>query len=144
MRQAINNLQSTWTGLGLVNADNVFKVCDQPHPITIRAMLTACQKGDIDDAMEHLDRVWGDGYAAVDIIGTLFKVVKTMDQIPEAMKLEFIKVRSKRQREKTKKKNWRLSLRIDLQELTSGHIAYSPFARKLAGPTCASSRVCLQ
>ncbi|CAO1633919.1 unnamed protein product [Parajaminaea phylloscopi] len=91
MRQAINNLQSTWTGLGLVNADNVFKVCDQPHPITIRAILGACQKGDIDDAMEHLDRVWADGYAAVDIIGTLFKVVKTMDSIQEALKLEFIK-----------------------------------------------------
>ena len=33
LRQAVNNLQSTWTGLGLVNPDNVFIVCDQPHPI---------------------------------------------------------------------------------------------------------------
>lgn len=92
MRQAINNLQSTFTGLGIVTADNVFKVCDQPHPITIRAILTACHQGDIEKAMEGLEQVWDDGYAAVDIIGTLFKVVKTMDSIPEAVKLEFIKV----------------------------------------------------
>ncbi|UZJ51799.1 hypothetical protein CBS101457_001119 [Exobasidium rhododendri] len=91
MRQAINNLQSTWTGLGFVSPDNVFKVCDQPHPITIRAMLNACYKGDVDQAMENLDDVWNQGYAAVDIVTTIFRVVKTMDSIPEAMKLDFIK-----------------------------------------------------
>ncbi|PWN89887.1 putative RFC4-DNA replication factor C, 37 kDa subunit [Acaromyces ingoldii] len=91
MRQAINNLQSTWTGLGFVSPDNVFKVCDQPHPVTIRAMLGACYKGDIDTAMEKLDEVWNLGYAAVDIVTTIFRVVKTMDSIPEAVKLEFIK-----------------------------------------------------
>lgn len=91
MRQAINNLQSTWTGLGLVSPDNVFKVCDQPHPIVVREMLSACHRGDIDAAMERLDEVWGEGYAAVDIITTLFRVVKTMDAIPEAVKLDFIK-----------------------------------------------------
>lgn len=87
MRQAINNLQSTWTGLGFVSPDNVFKVCDQPHPITIRAMLNACHAGDIDKAMEKLDEVWGQGYAAVDIVTTIFRVVKTMDSIPEAIKV---------------------------------------------------------
>ena len=87
MRQAINNLQSTWTGLGFVSPDNVFKVCDQPHPITIRAMLTACHQGDIEKAMEKLDEVWNLGYAAVDIVTTIFRVVKTMDSIPEAIKV---------------------------------------------------------
>jgi replication factor C subunit 2/4 len=29
MRQAVNNLQSTHSGFGLVNEENVFKVCDQ-------------------------------------------------------------------------------------------------------------------
>lgn len=91
MRQAVNNLQSTWTGLGLLTPDNVFKVCDQPHPIVIRAILTACQQGNVDVAMEKLDEVWAAGYAAVDIIVTLFRVVKTMDSLPEALKLDFIK-----------------------------------------------------
>lgn len=29
MRQAINNLQSTFAGFGLINSDNVFKVSDE-------------------------------------------------------------------------------------------------------------------
>ena len=33
MRQGLNNLQSTHEGFGLVKAENVFKVCDEPHPL---------------------------------------------------------------------------------------------------------------
>ena len=32
MRQAINNLQSTHAGFGIVSGDNVFRVVDSPHP----------------------------------------------------------------------------------------------------------------
>ena len=35
MRQALNNLQATHSGFGYVNQENVFKVCDQPHPQVI-------------------------------------------------------------------------------------------------------------
>ncbi|KAF8342252.1 P-loop containing nucleoside triphosphate hydrolase protein [Cantharellus anzutake] len=91
MRQAINNLQSTWSGSGFVSSTNVFKVCDQPHPIAIQAIIRACQKGDIDGAMEKLKDVWDQGYSAIDIITTIFRVVKTFDELPEYTKLEFIK-----------------------------------------------------
>ena len=92
MRQAINNLQSTVAGFGLVNGENVFKVCDQPHPIAIQNLLSNCQKGKIEDALEVLRELWGKGYSAVDIISTMFRVVKTMDSLPEYTKLQFIKV----------------------------------------------------
>lgn len=36
MRQAINNLQSTVSGFDFVNSENVFKVVDQPHPVTVQ------------------------------------------------------------------------------------------------------------
>ncbi|KAN0060198.1 replication factor C subunit 4 [Thecaphora frezii] len=91
MRQAINNLQSTWTGLGFVNQANVFKVCDQPHPHHIRSILTACRAADIDSAMDKLEEIWSKGYSAVDIVTTLFRVVKTLDELPEAIKLDFIR-----------------------------------------------------
>lgn len=91
MRQAVNNLQSTWTGQGFVSADNVFKVCDQPHPLVIREMLTACNKGDVDAALDKLDEVWTLGYSSLDIVTTLFRVVKTMDTLPEPVKLEYIR-----------------------------------------------------
>jgi len=35
MRQAINNIQATHSGLGVVNGENVFKVCDEPHPLLL-------------------------------------------------------------------------------------------------------------
>lgn len=80
MRQAINNLQSTHSGFSFVSADNVFKVCDQPHPIFVQAMIRSCMKGDIDGAMEKLNDLWKQGYSAVDIVVTIFRVVKTFDE----------------------------------------------------------------
>ena len=58
MRQAINNLQSTWAGFGLVNGDNVFRVVDSPHPIKIQAMIKACWEGKIDNALDTLRELW--------------------------------------------------------------------------------------
>jgi len=80
MRQAINNLQSTWSGFGFVSGDNVFKVCDQPHPIVVQAIIRACHGHNIDLAMEKLGELWAQGYSAVDIIVTIFRVVKNFDE----------------------------------------------------------------
>jgi replication factor C subunit 2/4 len=91
MRQAVNNLQSTHAAFGLITADNVFKVCDQPNPVVIGEVIASCLKGDVDAASSRIERLWMDGYSAMDIVGTLFKVVKTYD-MQEYMKLEFIRV----------------------------------------------------
>ncbi|KAJ3239127.1 replication factor C subunit 4 [Chytriomyces hyalinus] len=90
MRQAINNLQATHSGFGFISYDNVFKVCDQPSPQVLGAVITACMKGDVDSAVEQLQKFWVDGYSGVDIVGTLFRVVK-FHAMPEYMKLEFIR-----------------------------------------------------
>lgn len=92
MRQAINNLQSTWSGFGFVSQDNVFKICDQPHPHVIRKIVKSCQEGDIDAAILAVHKLWEQGYSAVDIVVTLFRVIKAMDELPEYTKLEFIRV----------------------------------------------------
>ncbi|KAG8903320.1 replication factor C subunit 4 [Tulasnella sp. 403] len=91
MRQAINNLQSTHTGFGFVSGENVFKVCDQPHPVLIQDMIKACLKADIEEALRRLDSLWNQGYSAVDIVTTIFRVVKTYNDIPEYTKLEYIR-----------------------------------------------------
>ncbi|KEI41856.1 uncharacterized protein L969DRAFT_83692 [Mixia osmundae IAM 14324] len=91
MRQAINNLQSTYSGFGFVSSEAVFKVCDQPHPVTVNKMIEACAKGDIDVSMEMLEKLWHQGYSAVDIVTTIFRVTKSTDVLPEYTKLEFIK-----------------------------------------------------
>mmetsp|Transcript_9544 Transcript_9544/g.12806 ORF Transcript_9544/g.12806 Transcript_9544/m.12806 type:complete len:288 (-) Transcript_9544:930-1793(-) len=90
MRNALNNLQATHSGFGHVNQTNVFKVCDQPHPTTIRAIIDYCVKGETGPAVEHMKSLWGTGYSCSDIIGTLFKVTKA-HEMPEALKLEYLR-----------------------------------------------------
>ncbi|XP_044754115.1 replication factor C subunit 2 [Coccinella septempunctata] len=90
MRQALNNLQSTHNGFEIVNSQNVFKVCDEPHPMLIKDMLKSCMAGDLRRAYKVIEHLWNLGYAAEDIIKNIFKVTKTMD-MEEALKLSFIK-----------------------------------------------------
>uniref|UniRef100_A0A671RYK5 Replication factor C subunit 2 n=1 Tax=Sinocyclocheilus anshuiensis TaxID=1608454 RepID=A0A671RYK5_9TELE len=63
MRQALNNLQSTNSGFGYINSENVFKIIEQ---------------------------LWSLGYSPEDIIGNIFRVCKTF-QMAEYLKLEYIK-----------------------------------------------------
>lgn len=91
MRQAVNNLQSTHSGFGFISPINVYKVCDQPHPVAMQAIVKACIDSKVDEALGRLDQIWKQGFAAVDIITTLFKVVKSFE-MAEFLKLEFIKV----------------------------------------------------
>jgi len=90
MRQAINNLQSTVAGFGFVNPENVFKVCDEPHPLLVKEMLNHCSKSNIDEAYKILSHLWKMGYSAVDIITNIFRVCKTLN-LPEFLKLEYMK-----------------------------------------------------
>ncbi|GAA5892599.1 replication factor C subunit 4 [Sporobolomyces salmoneus] len=91
MRQAVNNLQSTYSGFGFVGPSEVFKVCDQPHPLKVQQLIKDCIKSEVDQAMLKLEDLWDYGYSAVDIVSTLFRVVKGMDQMQEKIKLEFIR-----------------------------------------------------
>jgi replication factor C subunit 2/4 len=91
MRQAINNLQSTAAGFGIVTGDNVFRVVDSPHPIKVQAMIRCCAEGKIDAALDNLKELWDLGYSCHDIISTMFKVTKTIPTLSEHSKLEFIR-----------------------------------------------------
>jgi len=90
MRQALNNLQSTFQGFGHVNSENVFKVCDEPHPVLVKDMLSHCVNGNLDEAYKVMAHLWGLGYSAEDIITIVFRVCKT-HSMAEYLKLEFIK-----------------------------------------------------
>ncbi|XP_017463162.1 PREDICTED: replication factor C subunit 2 [Rhagoletis zephyria] len=90
MRQALNNLQSTAQGFGSITGSNVFKVCDEPHPMLIQDMLQHCTQNDIHKAYKILTKLWRLGYASEDIIGNIFRVCKRLN-IDEQTKLNFIK-----------------------------------------------------
>lgn len=98
MRHALNNLQAAHSlttggggGSAMVDQKMVFQVCDQPHPTVVREIVDSCQKGDLHSAIESLNKLHGSGYAASDIIGTIFKVTKAHDTLPEGQKLEYLR-----------------------------------------------------
>lgn len=90
LRQAINNLQSTCDGFGKVNSENVFKVCDEPHPLLVKEMLKCCVDNKFEDAYKKMRHLWKMGYSSQDIISNIFNVCKMYD-MPENLKLEYIK-----------------------------------------------------
>lgn len=90
LRTALNGLQATVSGFGHVTSVNVFKVCDQPHPLKLKATIEKCvlcfdalilifmhrcRHGEVKAAVDVILELWGSGYAATDIIQTLFRVM---------------------------------------------------------------------
>ena len=90
MRQALNNAQATTAGFGFISNENVFKVCDQPHPMLVQRILEACAKADFETAHGLVEELWMAGYCGLDVVGTLFRLTKFAD-INEELKLDFIK-----------------------------------------------------
>ncbi len=90
MRNALNNLQSTHAGFTTVNDQNVFKVCDQPHPMIVKNIIDSCIKANVRGAVENVSKLWNAGYSAFDIIGTIFRVCKGFE-MAEGLKLLFIR-----------------------------------------------------
>lgn len=76
MRYALNNLQATAAGFDrLITKDNVFRVCDQPHPELIRNVVKACLKGQFTVACSEIDQIYNEGYNIIDIVGTITRVI---------------------------------------------------------------------
>lgn len=93
MRHALNTLQAAvhLGATGPVSQATVFKVCDQPHPKTVGHIIACCQQGDTKGAVDQMAALVRTGYATSDIIGTTFKVVKAHGELPEALKLEYLR-----------------------------------------------------
>jgi replication factor C subunit 2/4 len=90
MRQALNNAQATYAGFGFISNENVFKVCDQPHPLLVKQAVGACIVADFDKSSSIVEQLWEDGYSGLDVVGAFFRLAKFED-MNEGLKLEFIK-----------------------------------------------------
>ena len=91
MRYALNNMQATAAGFDQINQENVFKVCDQPHPDLMQNVIKSCLMGKLTDACSEIDKVFNEGYNIVDLINTLTRVIQNMKEFPkDATNLFFI------------------------------------------------------
>ncbi|TPX34086.1 hypothetical protein SmJEL517_g03165 [Synchytrium microbalum] len=91
MRQAVNNLQSTHAGFGIIEPDYVFKVCDQPHPMIVQDLIRAASKPEVEVALARVSELWSNGYSSLDIVGTMAKVTQYSTELQEFVKLNFLK-----------------------------------------------------
>lgn len=91
MRQALNNLQSTCDGFHAVTQDNVYKVCDEPHPLKVKEMLLLCSNNQFRPAFNILKDLWDRGYSADDLIINLFRGTKNLDEVGEWTKILFVR-----------------------------------------------------
>jgi len=44
-----------------VNEDNVYRVCDQPHPLKVRGIVEACAHNDVEKALRGVMELWQQG-----------------------------------------------------------------------------------
>ena len=93
MRAALNALQACVAGMGAVTADTVFRVVDQPHPKVLLRVMSLCAAGKLREAMQEVEGLWRAGYSGIDIVSTLFRVVKQMpaEQLDDRRKLDIIR-----------------------------------------------------
>ncbi len=61
-------------------------------------------RNELDNALKSVISLYNSGYSSLDIITTLFKVLKYHDSVPEYLRLEFIRVRLFTKKKKKKKR----------------------------------------
>ena len=54
-------------------------------------MLEACRAGRVAEALAEMAQLWALGYSALDLVTTVFKVVRAQE-MPEALKLDMVQV----------------------------------------------------
>merc|ERR1712150_138991 len=91
MRTALNALQSTYAGFGKVTKETVFKVCDQPHPKLLHEILELCNVHQFRKAFMKMQAILKEGYSTIDVVQTLFRVIKWVENIEEKKKLRWIR-----------------------------------------------------
>lgn len=92
LRQAINNLQLTFNGYINIIPENVYKLCDKPHPLVIQNIFEACYKKNFKLALMHLSGLFEKGYSSSDIAFTMIYTLKNINStiIDEKTKILFL------------------------------------------------------
>ena len=97
LRQAINNLQLTFNGYIKIIPENVYRLCDKPHPLIIQNIFMACNNKDIKTALKYLIELNNKGYSSSDISLSMLNTLKNInkDIIDERTKIKYMQEISK-------------------------------------------------
>ena len=92
MRRAINSLQLIHNGYGLITVDNVYKLCDIPHPKIIKDIFKHCDNKEFEEALALIMELIGKGYSESDISTSMMDILKsiTYDELEEDIKIKFL------------------------------------------------------
>lgn len=91
MRQILNNTQAIATNYGDITEQNVYSICDIPHPDEMTKIINYCLIGDHISAHTAVNTVYNKGYSVVDILDTMFKVVKKSNETNAPLEREPLK-----------------------------------------------------
>jgi replication factor C subunit 2/4 len=91
MRQAINNLQSTFNGYGNITVETLYKLCDRPNYKIIQDIFRACIKKELKAAFILSKSLQNAGYSNFDIIIEMGNTLKScnMDFLNQENEIEF-------------------------------------------------------
>ncbi|ARF12608.1 replication factor C small subunit [Klosneuvirus KNV1] len=97
LRKAINNLQLTYNGYTEITPENVYKLCDKPHPLVIQNIFLACRDKDIKKALELLSDLHNKGYSSSDVSLSMINTLRDLDKkiLDERTKIRYIEEVSK-------------------------------------------------
>lgn len=71
---------------------NVYKVCDQPHPELMENVIKKCLECKFSEACNEINVVFYEGYNIIDLINTLTRVIQNMSEFKsEELRLNYLK-----------------------------------------------------
>lgn len=91
LRQTINNLQSTYSGYKKITYENVLKICDIPQPELLNCIINNTLNNQFLESYNHIQKIYNMGYSPIDIVNTLFEILKYKQDIEDEKKMVMIK-----------------------------------------------------
>jgi replication factor C subunit 2/4 len=90
LRNAINNLQSIYTGFGELTLENFKKICDKPNPFIIKKLIEEIKNKNINKCIKMINKLKKKGYPSCDILLSINNVLKLYNNISEDSKMKYI------------------------------------------------------
>jgi replication factor C subunit 2/4 len=84
IRKSLNFLQKISAIYPEFTKEQVYEICDYPHPLKIISILDKCKNTTFDNIIPDIKNLYLQGYSFYDLISTLFKIIKTYNMSEES------------------------------------------------------------